>query len=597
VTDLRTFAFIERDHAGYAINDGEAAVRLARTAGTVAVDIETAGLGRDMWDLRCVSIGTSDEVHVLDPVTQRAAITDALRAATTMVFHNSPFDVPVLTSLGYMRIDDIERVHDTIIDVRLARPSDHGGHGLADAAKTHLGVDYERFKRQAQQTYREVTGRTKAAMFKESGLHSESYAIYSAGDPLITIRVYAAMPAALAHTFSDHPFKFSGDWRAIRDREQTENRQLLRRSCIGIHTDFEVIDEIRGELQARAADADAVLSSLGIDVDLSPVKVKEAAVDELDRLGLLPARHPRLMNGRPSASKTALARINNPIVEALITRSQAHAFDDRYLKAVEGLTFNGRVHPQVAIHQARTGRMSYSGPPIQQFPPGVRRMLRFERPVTSMDWSSIEPVIIANVSGETKLIDQFEAGGDIYLPVAEAAGVDRKTAKMVLLAQFYGQGYRELAVRLNRDEDETKKLVDELMRPFGQIRKAIRALRNIGDEHGKVQTISRRVLPLDALPETANQKFRGYTAINYFVQGSAYDVLAEVLYAIHLAGMDDAVHAAMHDELVVDTEAAPDVLRIMQAPPPALIESAGRVPVLRVESVDLGRNWLDKKEP
>lgn len=592
--DLRTFAFIERDHAGYAINDGEAAVRLARTAGTVAVDIETAGLGRDMWDLRCVSIGTADEVHVLDPVTQRKAVTDALAAATTMVFHNSPFDVPVLTSLGYMHIDDIARVHDTIIDVRLARPSDHGGHGLASAATTHLGLDYERFKRQAQQTWREVTSRTKSAMFKESGLDSEAYAIYAAGDVLVTSRVYAAMPAALAHTFSDHPFKRSGDWRAIRDREQTANRLLLRRSCIGIHTDFEVIDEIRGDLQGRAADADAVLSSLGIDVTLSPVKVKEAAVDELDRLGLVGSRYPRLMNGRPSASKTALARINHPIVEALVTRSQAHAFDDRYLSAVEGLTFSGRVHPQVAIHLARTGRMSYSGPPIQQFPPGVRRMLRFDRPVTSMDWSSIEPVIIANVAGETSLIEHFEAGGDIYEPVAKAAGVDRKTAKTTLLAQFYGQGYRELAVRLGRGEDETKQLVADLMQPLTEIRKAIRALRNVGDQHGKAQTISRRVLPLDALESTGNHTFRGYTAINYFVQGSAYDVLAEVLYAIHLAGMDDVVHAAMHDELVVDTEASADVLRIMQNPPPALIEAASRVPVLRVESVDLGRNWLDK---
>jgi DNA polymerase I-like protein with 3'-5' exonuclease and polymerase domains len=592
--DLRTFAFIERDHAGYGINDGAAAVRMVRRAGTVSVDIETAGLGNDQWDCRAVTIGTSDEVHVLDPVTQRAAITDALAAATTLVFYNSPFDVPVLTSLGHMRLCDVDKVHDTLIDARLAAPSDHGGHSLGEASVKHLGIDYSRFKRQAQTTWREVTRRTKAEMFKMSGLDSEAYVLYAAGDVLITQRLYEAMPAVLARVVADHPFKHTGDWRALREREQVVNRMLLRRSCLGITTDFEVVDEIRGELLARAADADAVLASHGIDTGLSPVKVKEAAVDALERLGQLGERHRRLANGRPAADKNALARINHPIVDALTTRSQAHGFDDRYLHSVEAHSFNGRVHPQVAVCIARTGRMSYGSPAIQQFPPGVRRMLRFDRPATSMDWASIEPCIIANAAGETALIEHFERGGDIYEPVARAAGVDRKTAKVVFLAQCYGQGPTELGVRLGRSYDEARELIDIVMRPLTQIRKAIRALRNIGDKHGKVQTISRRVLPIDLDIRTGNHTFLGYKGANYWTQGSAYDVLAEALLAIHRAGLDDAVFAALHDELVVDTTASDDVLQIMTCPPDALVEAAGRVPVLRVERLHLGHNWADK---
>lgn len=592
--DLRTFAFIEGDHAGYGLNDGTAAVRMARRAGTIAVDIETAGLGRDMWDLRAVTVGTTDEVHVLDPVTQRAAIVDALAAATTMVFHNSPFDVPVLTALGFMRIDDVERVHDTIIDVRMIDPSDHGGHGLASSAVRHLGLDYERIKRQAASSWREVTARTKAEMFKRSGLHSEAYVIYAAGDVLVTARLYNAMPAALARAVADHPFKHSGDWRALRDREQTVNRVLLRRSCLGIGSDFEVIDEIRGELRGRAADADAVLSGFGVDTSLTPVKVKEAAVDVLEQLGLLPAGHPHLANGRPSAAKTALARVHHPVVDALTVRSQAHGFDDRYLASVEGHSFNGRVHPQVAVCIARTGRMSYGSPAIQQFPPGVRRMLRFDTAATSMDWSSVEPVFFGNVVGETGMVERFEAGGDLYQPIADLAGVDRPTAKVILLAQLYGQGATELGRRLELAPEAAKALIDKVLEPLPMIRKGIRALRNLGNAHGKVQTLSRRVIPVELDPRSGNHEYFGYKAVNYYIQGSCLDLLHEVIAAIHGAGMASCVYAAMHDELVVDSAVADDVERLMLTPPAAFCELAGRVPVLRVGRTELGHHWLDK---
>ena len=55
--------------------------------------------------------------------------------------------------------------------------------------------------------------------------------------------------------------------------------------------------------------------------------------------------------------------------------------------------------------------------------------------------------------------------------------------------------------------------------------------------------------------------------MNYYVQGSCYDLLAEALLEIHQQGLGDAVFVAVHDELVVATEAAGDIERIMLTPP------------------------------
>src|SRR4029434_4789829 len=89
-----------------------------------------------------------------------------------------------------------------------------------------------------------------------------------------------------------------------------------------------------------------------------------------------------------------------------------------------------------------------------------------------MDWSSIEPVLAANLFGETALVEHFEAGGDIYIPVAEALALDRTAAKVVVLAQIYGQGVLSLATRLGRSEDETRELVGQVNDYLGNITKA-----------------------------------------------------------------------------------------------------------------------------
>jgi len=75
------------------------------------------------------------------------------------------------------------------------------------------------------------------------------------------------------------------------------------------------------------------------------------------------------------------------------------------------------------------------------------------------------------------------------------------------------------------------------------------------------------------------------------IQGSAYDVLAHTIWEMERAGLGDALHLAMHDEVVVDTAVADEVQRIMVTPPPFLIEWAQRVPVLRTDRADMGHSW------
>jgi DNA polymerase-1 len=339
-------------------------------------------------------------------------------------------------------------------------------------------------------------------------------------------------------------------------------------------------------------DAEQELSAFGVNTDLTRELMKRDLVRELKDRGLLPRSWPLLKNGEPSADKRWLEKLTHPAVDAMIRRSQADRFSTDYADKLVHLTRDGRIHPQVAVLVAVTGRSSYGDPPLQQFPPSTRRMLRFDRPATSLDWSSIEPAFFANVTGETELVELYEAGGDLYRPVMEAADIPRKSAKTTLLALLYGQGTASLALRLGLTEEDTVEVVEAVLGRLTRIRDVSRKIRTAGNAIGLVQTMSGRVIPLDKDPR--GRGYFGYKGINYVVQGSCYDLLAEALVAMHSEGLDEALQVAVHDELVVDTEAADDVARIMATPPESFIEMSGRVPVLRTGRTELGYNWKEK---
>jgi DNA polymerase-1 len=593
-----TFNWSTGDRASYAFGDAAGAVRMAREHGTVAVDIETRGLGADQWSMTAFSIGTADHAIVLDPsdTGHREAIRDAVAAATTLVLHNASFDIPILYCNGLVRISDIDKVRDTLITARMAYPGDTVRRGLADCCARYLGPEYSRWKTSLEDGYRAVTGRSKSQMFKELGLESPALIAYSAFDVVMTARLYEALPGALRQRLSDHPFdpERTGDAAYLDLREQVVNRMLLKRSARGIALDFGVVDEIKDEMAGVVSQCDQQLADFGVDVSLGRELLKKDFVRVLDRKGLLPRSHKRLKDGSPSADRTYLDRIQHPMIDVLERRSKADRFASDYADKLVGLSREGRIHPQVAVMVATTGRMSYSDPPLQQFPAGVRRMLKFDVPATSLDWSSIEPVLAANFAGDTGVLEAFESGGDLYLPVAADAGVPRSDAKTVLLAQLYGRGVPSLAMRLEITEDEAAALVRRVMGRMPQIARMSRAVRSVGDAHGVVQTMSGRVIPLPADPRTGNTRFLGYKAVNYLIQGSALDLLSEALFAMHRRGLDDALLAAVHDEIICDTDAAAEVEEIMTTPPVPLIEAAGRTPVLRVGRSDIGRYWLPK---
>lgn len=563
----------------------------------VSVDIETFGLGVDARRMKCVALASGRHAVVFDPrdPDQAALLRDVLTSAGELILHNSAFDVPNLYVNGLFELDWCHKVVDTLIWARLAWPDVLVHKSLEELSKRLLGVTADdsvkvMFKR---------LGLSLAEGFRRTDIDTPAFLMGNAIDALLTYRLPGVVRLTALDTLtSNHPFSAVGvtgtDAYRLVDREQLVNQRFaLPRACKGMRVDLDYLDEYVAKTAASRHASEAELSAAGIRPgnggDLAAV---------LDRLGALPSTHPRTpKTGRPSTQAKHLERLGHPLARLFVEVKQVTKMVDDYLSKVAGLAgSDGRVHPELNLLAATTGRASMGNPPIHQFPGDARGILLADEgdALSSIDWSQIEPVVIANVAGDLGPLRGYEDGtSDLYTVAAESAQVPRKTAKVVLLAQLYGEGLAKLAGDLGIGIDEARTIRDTVMGAMPRTRNMTFKLRDIGERYRKIVTISGRIIPVPmgrgfdgGPPSVATHK-----AVNYFVQGSAYDVLAEALVTLIERDLIDGVYLTMHDELVTSTSIAYDVEQVMRTPPPALCRWAKRTPVLRTDRADLGERW------
>lgn len=580
---------IDPTRRSYSIGDqaAEAVVRLA-AGQLVAVDIETAGLEAKAFQVKVVIIATPSSSCVLDATNprHREAASDALSVAKGLIFHNSAFDVPPLVTAGIMAVEDIEKVVDTLIYARMALTGVRDSRKLGDLEKRFLSGALRTLTKDNLAEWGKVNRLSKAKVFEQAKYEDPVYAMYAGWDGILTSMLLPHVREAARQQLITHPFgRYGADTTQadyLMEREQRVNRVMLKRSARGLCVDDTRIaaeeDRIRVEMLELAGELERF--------EITDPSNRNQLAAALTAADAFPDDYPLTKTGRLSTAAKHLDEIDHPAVHAFkgyddIRRLFTYLENSRLVAAYT----DGKIHPSVNVLHARTGRMSYGGPALQQFTAAAREAILADpgAELTSIDWSQIEPVLAANLAGDIGPIEKYEAGGDLYQVAADAAGVSRKTAKVVLLAMLYGQGIKSLAAGVGADIAEAKEIRAKVAGAMPRTDRFTGWAAEWSGSVGKTWTLSGRIIDVDL-------EF-GYKGTNFTVQGSSYDVLAESIINVADAGYEDAIYLAVHDELVVETAAATEIEEIMRRPPERLIELAGRRPIFRCDRDDLGRAW------
>lgn len=281
-----------------------------------------------------------------------------------------------------------------------------------------------------------------------------------------------------------------------------------------------------------------------------------------------------------STAEDVLTKLINkhPIIRKILDYRSLTKLKSTYVDTLPQLINprTGRIHTSYNQAVAATGRLSSNNPNLQNIPIRTEKGREIRKAfvprnedfvLVSADYSQIELRIIAALSNENNMIEDFLKGYDIHAATAakvynvkldEVTPDMRRNAKTVNFGIIYGISAFGLSERLNIPRREAAEIIEQYFKKYPGIKKYMENSISVARENGYVETILGRRRYLRDI-NSANAVVRGYAernAINAPVQGSAADIIKIAMINIHSKltskNMRSRMIMQVHDELVFD---------------------------------------------
>jgi len=269
-------------------------------------------------------------------------------------------------------------------------------------------------------------------------------------------------------------------------------------------------------------------------------------------------------------------KTKHPLLQSLLRIRETNKLKTTVEGLLNEIAEDGRIHTHFQQTVAATGRLSSTGPNLQNIPVRTEegRKIRaafiagkgYETLLTA-DYSQIEMRIMAHLSHDENLLAAFESGEDLHATVAaevfgvKAKDVDaemRRQIKAMSYGLAYGLSSFGLSMQLTISPPEATDLMDRYFKRFGGIRDY---LKNVVEEARKVgytETVMgrRRYLPDLTHDNRMRREIAERAALNSPIQGSAADIIKQAMLNVDAAMVKAKLQSRMllqvHDELIFE---------------------------------------------
>lgn len=322
--------------------------------------------------------------------------------------------------------------------------------------------------------------------------------------------------------------------------------------------------------------------------------------------------------GQFVTSEEVLAQVQNrhPIVKKILQYRGLKKLLSTYIDALPSLVNakSGKIHTSYNQTVTATGRLSSSNPNLQNIPirdddgKEVRKAFVPDEGCLflSADYSQIELRIMAHLSGDKNMIDDFRSGYDIHAataakiykkPIEEVTKDERRKAKVANFGIIYGISVFGLAERMNVDRREAKELIENYFNTYKGVYEYIEKCKQEAKANGYVETIFHRKRFLPDI-NSHNAVVRGYAernAVNAPIQGSAADIIKVAMINIYrrlkAGNMRSTMILQVHDEL--NFNVVPEERDAVQKLVVEEMQNAFTMSVPLTADYGWGNNWLE----
>lgn len=268
----------------------------------------------------------------------------------------------------------------------------------------------------------------------------------------------------------------------------------------------------------------------------------------------------------------------HPIVEKIIEYRKFQKLNSTYVDVYMRLAEQKGdiIHTRFNQALTNTGRISSSDPNLQNIPTNdeegkaLRKIFisKFEGgSLISADYNQIELRLLADMSGEEKLIDIYNRGEDIHTATAchifavqpeEVTQKMRREAKAVNFGIIYGISDYGLSQSIKVSRKNAKDYIDSYFARYPKVKQFSQDNIEFAKEHGFIRTKFGRIrhIPEIKASNYLTRSFGERVAMNMPLQGTASDIIKmsmlKVASAIKEEGLKSRLILQIHDELVLD---------------------------------------------
>ena len=272
-------------------------------------------------------------------------------------------------------------------------------------------------------------------------------------------------------------------------------------------------------------------------------------------------------------------KTGHPLLTSLLRIRETKKLGTTVEGLIAEIAKDGRIHTHFAQTVAATGRLSSTGPNLQNIPVRTEEGRRIRNCFTvgkgyvallTADYSQIEMRIMAHLSNDSKLLDAFASGEDLHASIAseifgvKASEVDpemRRQIKAMSYGLAYGLSSYGLAAQLDITPPAAQNLMDTYFERFGGIRDYLKTVVEEARKVGYTETIMgrRRYLPDLMNDNRARREVAERMALNAPIQGSAADIIKIAMLNVDTAIKNQKLKSRLllqiHDELILEVSA------------------------------------------
>ena len=354
---------------------------------------------------------------------------------------------------------------------------------------------------------------------------------------------------------------------------------LARMESIGIAVNKKGLDELAAFFEGEVSrETKAAHDAVGHEFNVASPKQLQVVL--FDELGLPKTKKIKTGYTTDAESLDWLhKKSGHPVLTSLLRIRETKKLGTTVEGLIAEIARDGRIHTHFQQTVAATGRLSSTGPNLQNIPVRTEEGRKIRDCFTvgkgyvallTADYSQIEMRIMAHLSHDEKLLAAFASGEDLHATVAglvfgvKAAEVDpemRRQMKAMSYGLAYGLSSYGLAIQLDISPPAAKQLMDTYFERFGGIRDYLRDVVGEARKVGYTETIMgrRRYLPDLMHDNRQRREVAERMALNAPIQGSAADIIKmamlNVQSGIEKEKLKSRLLLQIHDELILEVVA------------------------------------------